>query len=160
MTSDKTQLLENAQYVSSILKQLANPYRLIILCSLANQELTVGDLNEQVELSQSALSQHLAKLRESEIVTTRRESQTIYYRIANPKIKHLLEVLQQQTVKEKGCIFFDVLQNKEDPTLFILWEEWINEDALKEHFNQAHTKAYLAKSLTEVRYIEKLVKLS
>jgi len=96
MTNDKTQLLENAQYVSAILKQLANPYRLIILCSLANQEMTVGDLNEQVELSQSALSQHLAKLRESEIVTTRRESQTIYYRIANPKIKILLEILQQQ----------------------------------------------------------------
>lgn len=96
MTSDKTKLLENAQYVSVILKQLANPYRLIILCSLAQKELAVGDLNEQVDLSQSALSQHLAKLRESEIVTTRRESQTIYYRISNPKIKYLLEVLQQQ----------------------------------------------------------------
>jgi DNA-binding transcriptional ArsR family regulator len=96
MTSDKTKLLENAQLVSTILKQLANPYRLVILCSLANTELTVGDLNEQVELSQSALSQHLAKLRENEIVTTRRESQTIYYRISNPKIKVLLEVLQQQ----------------------------------------------------------------
>jgi ArsR family transcriptional regulator len=96
MTSDKTKLLENAQHVSTILKQLANPYRLIILCSLANNELTVGDLNEQVELSQSALSQHLAKLRESEIVVTRRESQTIYYRISDQKIKYLLEVLQQQ----------------------------------------------------------------
>lgn len=96
MTSDKTQLLENAQFVAVILKQLANPYRLIILCSLAQQEMAVGDLNEQVELSQSALSQHLAKLRESKIVATRRESQTIYYRIANPKIKVLLEVLQQQ----------------------------------------------------------------
>ncbi|MDX2367210.1 MAG: metalloregulator ArsR/SmtB family transcription factor [Colwellia sp.] len=96
MTSDKTKLLENAQYVSVILKQLANPYRLIILCSLANGELTVGDLNEQVDLSQSALSQHLAKLRESKIVTTRRESQTIYYRISNPKIKGLLEILQQE----------------------------------------------------------------
>ena len=64
MTSDKTKLLENAQHVSIILKQLANPYRLIILCSLAHNELTVGGLNEQVDLSQSALSQHLAKLRE------------------------------------------------------------------------------------------------
>jgi quinol monooxygenase YgiN len=75
-------------------------------------------------------------------------------------VRKELEVLQQQTVKEKGCIFFDVLQNKEDPNLFILWEEWINESALKEHFNQVHTKAYLAQSLTEVRYIEKLEKLS
>jgi len=96
MTSDKKKLLENAQDVATILKQLANPYRLIILCSLANGELTVGNLNDQVELSQSALSQHLAKLRESKIVTTRRESQTIYYRIVNQKIKVLLEVLQQQ----------------------------------------------------------------
>jgi ArsR family transcriptional regulator len=96
MTNDKTKLLENAQHVSTILKQLANPYRLIILCSLANNELTVGDLNEQVELSQSALSQHLAKLRESKIVLTRRESQTIYYRISDQKIKYLLEVLQQK----------------------------------------------------------------
>jgi len=96
MTSDKKKLLENAQDVATILKQLANPYRLIILCSLANGELTVGNLNDQVELSQSALSQHLAKLRESKIVTTRRESQTIYYRIVNQKIKILLEVLQQQ----------------------------------------------------------------
>lgn len=96
MTTDQTQLLESAQYVSSILKQLSNPYRLMVLCCIANGELTVGDLNEQIDLSQSALSQHLAKLRDSEIVATRRESQTIYYRIANPKIKHLLAVLQQQ----------------------------------------------------------------
>jgi len=96
MTTDQTKLLENAQQVSAILKQLANPYRLMILCSISTGELTVGDLNNQVDLSQSALSQHLAKLRESEIVTTRRESQTIYYRIANKKIKYLLEVLQQQ----------------------------------------------------------------
>jgi ArsR family transcriptional regulator len=96
MTTDQTKLMENALQVSAILKQLANTYRLMILCSISNGELTVGDLNEQVDLSQSALSQHLAKLRESEIVATRRESQTIYYRIANPKIRYLLEVLQQQ----------------------------------------------------------------
>lgn len=76
------------------------------------------------------------------------------------KAKEELQSLQQQTVKEKGCIFFDVLQHKENPNLFVLWEEWVNEDALKEHFNQPHTKAYLAQALTEVRYIEKLEKLS
>jgi len=96
MTIDQSELLNNAQQVSAILKQLANPYRLMILCCISTGELTVGDLNEQIDLSQSALSQHLAKLRESEIVTTRRESQTIYYRIANQKIKYLLDVLQQQ----------------------------------------------------------------
>ncbi len=96
MTIDPTKLVENAQQVAAILKQLSNPNRLMILCCISSGELTVGDLNRQINLSQSALSQHLAKLRESEIVTTRRESQTIYYRIANQKIKYLLEVLQQQ----------------------------------------------------------------
>jgi len=96
MTTDQTKLAENAQHVAAILKQLANPYRLMILCCISTGELTVGDLNQQIDLSQSALSQHLAKLRESKIVTTRRESQTIYYRISNQKIKYLLDVLQQQ----------------------------------------------------------------
>ena len=90
------QLAENAQQVATILKQLANPYRLMILCCITDAEMTVSDLNEQVDLSQSALSQHLAKLRESKIVNTRRESQTIYYRIADEKIKRLLGVLQQE----------------------------------------------------------------
>lgn len=96
MIIEQTKLLEGAQHVADILKQLSNPYRLMVLCCISNGELTVGDMNEQIDLSQSALSQHLAKLRESDIVATRRESQTIYYRIANPKIKYLLEVLQQQ----------------------------------------------------------------
>ncbi|MDO6488296.1 metalloregulator ArsR/SmtB family transcription factor [Colwellia sp. 4_MG-2023] len=96
MKADQKKLLESAQHVSTILKQLSNPYRLMVLCCLADGELTVGDLNEQIDLSQSALSQHLAKLRESEIVATRRESQTIYYRIANQKISYLLDVLQTQ----------------------------------------------------------------
>lgn len=96
MTTDPQKLAENAQHVANLLKQLSNPHRLMILCCITSGELTVGDLNEQIALSQSALSQHLAKLRESNIVTTRRESQTIYYRIANPKIKVLLEVLQKE----------------------------------------------------------------
>jgi len=96
MTLDQQILAENAQQVAAILKQLSNPHRLMILCSITDGELTVGDLNEKVDLSQSALSQHLAKLRESNIVSTRRESQTIYYKIANPKIKNLLAVLQEQ----------------------------------------------------------------
>lgn len=96
MFTNQKALAENAQQVAAILKQLANPYRLMILCCISNGEQTVSDLNAQIDLSQSALSQHLAKLRASNIVTTRRESQTIYYQIANQKIKYLLEVLQQQ----------------------------------------------------------------
>ncbi len=96
MNIEPQQLAENAQQVAAILKQLSNPYRLMILCCLSDNELTVGDLNQKIELSQSALSQHLAKLRESEIVATRRESQTIYYRISNEKIESLLKVLQEK----------------------------------------------------------------
>lgn len=96
MNIEPQQLAENAHQVAAILKQLSNPYRLMILCCLSESELTVGDLNQQINLSQSALSQHLAKLRESEIVATRRESQTIFYRISNEKIKDLLKVLQEK----------------------------------------------------------------
>jgi len=74
--------------------------------------------------------------------------------------KEELKTLQQQTIKEEGCIFFNVLQHRDNPSQFTLWEEWINEEALEEHFKQVHTKKYLAKSLTEVSYIEKLVKLT
>jgi len=96
MNIEPQELAENANKVAAILKQLSNPYRLMILCCLSEKELTVGDLNQQIDLSQSALSQHLAKLRESEIVATRRESQTIYYRISNEKIEDLLKVLQDK----------------------------------------------------------------
>jgi len=74
--------------------------------------------------------------------------------------KEELEALQLQTIKEAGCIFFDVLQHRDNPNLFTIWEAWVSETALSEHFNQAHTKDYLAKSLTEVNYIEKLVKFT
>lgn len=96
MKTEQQLLLENAQEVAGILKQLSNHYRLMILCCLSDNELTVGDLNQRIDLSQSALSQHLAKLRDSNIVTTRRESQTIFYRIANPKIEELLRVLHEK----------------------------------------------------------------
>jgi DNA-binding transcriptional ArsR family regulator len=77
----------------SVLKSLANESRLIIMCILAEGECSVGQLNERVDLSQSALSQHLAVLREQGLVRTRRESQTIFYRLADTpalKIIHLL----------------------------------------------------------------------
>lgn len=101
MNMDPKELAQNAEDVAAILKKLSNPYRLMILCCISENELTVGDLNKQVDLSQSALSQHLAKLRESNIVATRRESQTIYYRIANDKVKELLVILQEKFCPQK-----------------------------------------------------------
>lgn len=71
----------HAETAARLLKTMANPHRLMILCVLGGGELSVGALNERIPLSQSALSQHLAVLRADGLVTTRRESQTIYYRI-------------------------------------------------------------------------------
>ena len=96
MNIEAEKLATNAKDVAAILKQLSNHYRLMIVCTLSSNELTVGELNQQVDLSQSALSQHLAKLRAANIVATRRESQTIYYRLANPKIEKLLAVLHAE----------------------------------------------------------------
>ncbi|MGB0937188.1 MAG: ArsR/SmtB family transcription factor [Colwellia sp.] len=94
MNSTESKLEENAKEVAQVLKLLSNHQRLLVLCCISEGEMTVGQLNQSVDLSQSALSQHLAKLRNSELVATRRVSQTIYYRIKDPKIATLLKFLQ------------------------------------------------------------------
>lgn len=76
-----------------LLKGLANENRLIILCLLAEGECSVGQLNQRVDLSQSALSQHLAVLREQGLVQTRRESQTIHYRLAETPALEIIKLL-------------------------------------------------------------------
>ncbi|WP_020209153.1 ArsR/SmtB family transcription factor [Gilvimarinus chinensis] len=88
------QLQANATQAAGFLKMLANEKRLMILCALINGELSVSDLNQQVPLSQSALSQHLAALREAELVSTRRDSQKIYYRLNGDAAVRIIEVLQ------------------------------------------------------------------
>jgi DNA-binding transcriptional ArsR family regulator len=78
-----------------LLKLLANEHRLLILCRLAaKQEMAVGDIAEAVRLSQSAVSQHLAKMREEGLVTTRRDAQTVFYRTADPNIRRVLALLK------------------------------------------------------------------
>jgi DNA-binding transcriptional ArsR family regulator len=74
---------------AELMKLLANDQRLIILCRLSEGELSVSELGQHVNLAQSALSQHLAKLRAHGVVATRREGQNIYYRLAN-SIAHRL----------------------------------------------------------------------
>ncbi|MFM2422224.1 MAG: hypothetical protein RL291_754 [Pseudomonadota bacterium] len=86
----------NATKVAGLLKTLANERRLMILCKLVEWgEANVGTLAEAVGLSQSALSQHLAKMREEELVTFRRESQTLWYSVSDPRTETLLGHLQQ-----------------------------------------------------------------
>ncbi|TQS71758.1 helix-turn-helix transcriptional regulator [Rhodobacteraceae bacterium] len=93
-------LQERADYVADRLTLVANAKRLLILCELVKGERSVGSLQEAVGLSQSALSQHLAKLREAGMVETRRESQTIYYRISDPDLGVLMAALYEAFCKD------------------------------------------------------------
>jgi DNA-binding transcriptional ArsR family regulator len=86
---------EHATEAAALLKALANDQRLLILCSLLDASLSVGEINERVPLSQSALSQHLAVLRGAGLVSTRRESQTIYYALADGPALKIMEVLYE-----------------------------------------------------------------
>ncbi len=92
-TNQMELMRENAAEVAAMLKLVGNENRLLILCSLVEGELGVGALQERVDLSQSALSQHLAKLRSDRLVTARRESQNIYYSISEGKIMDLMAAL-------------------------------------------------------------------
>ena len=78
----------------AVLKSIAHEGRLLVLCYLSEAgELSVGALVDRIGLSQSALSQHLAKLRAEGLVATRKSSQTVYYRIAEPRVLTLLGTL-------------------------------------------------------------------
>ncbi|MCB1670881.1 MAG: metalloregulator ArsR/SmtB family transcription factor [Gammaproteobacteria bacterium] len=89
----KKQDIESLSQAADLLKLLSNPKRLAILCHLREGELKVSDLAGQVDLSQSALSQHLARLRELDLVKTRRDQQAIYYSINSPEAEAVIEVL-------------------------------------------------------------------
>jgi ArsR family transcriptional regulator, virulence genes transcriptional regulator len=89
-------LEEKAAEVAGVLRALANEKRLLILCHLAEEgEISVTPLAGRVGLSQSALSQHLARLREDGLVATRRESQVLHYRIADARVRRLLGALYE-----------------------------------------------------------------
>ncbi|HRE61082.1 MAG TPA: metalloregulator ArsR/SmtB family transcription factor [Micropepsaceae bacterium] len=90
---DRLAFEESAERAAALLRALANERRLLILCQLGDGELTVGALQARIGVSQSALSQHLALLREEGIVATRRAGQTIYYRIADPAAVQVIATL-------------------------------------------------------------------
>lgn len=84
-----------AAQAAALLRAVGNEHRLLLLCLLIeHKEMTVGALHEHVALSQSALSQHLARMREDGLVTFRREAQTLYYRIDDPRVKKLIATLK------------------------------------------------------------------
>ncbi|WP_273793928.1 ArsR/SmtB family transcription factor [Brucella anthropi] len=86
-------LVENVDRAQLFLSALGNAKRVQILCILLNGEMSVGALAKAVRLSLSALSQHLATLKYLDIVSTRREAQTIFYRVASPHIERILTTL-------------------------------------------------------------------
>lgn len=86
-------LQKNAVHVTALLKAIANPARLIILCQLVDGERSVGALERAVGLSQSAISQHLAVLRRGDVVASRRDGQTVFYSLASPDVVTLMGTL-------------------------------------------------------------------
>lgn len=95
LPTEVADLKAKAAEAARMLRLLANENRLLMLCHLVGEgEMTVGALAERVGLSQPALSQHLAKLREEGLVTTRREAQAVHYRLADPRAARLLALLR------------------------------------------------------------------
>ena len=93
MTLDSKKMQANAQEAANFLKLLSNPTRLFLLCQLIQEARCVSDLEARLEISQSALSQHLAKLKEQGLVKADRQGQNIYYSIADKKVLQVLELL-------------------------------------------------------------------
>jgi len=92
---DIAQFEASASEAAKLLRALANERRLMILCQLADGERSVGEIQPLVGLSQSALSQHLKVLREEGVVATRREAQTVWYRIADPAAVKVVATLAE-----------------------------------------------------------------
>jgi DNA-binding transcriptional ArsR family regulator len=94
-TPELQQLQASADQAAALLQAVGNPRRLLVLCLLLEHgEMSVGALNELVELSPSALSQHLARMREEGLVAFRREAQTLYYRVDDPGVVKLIATLK------------------------------------------------------------------
>lgn len=103
---DSPAFADKAHQAAALLRALAHVARLMVLCQLTSGETSAGALQEGSGLSQSAMSQHLARLREEGLVATRREGQTIYYRVADENAEQLLEALAriycQPKAKRRG----------------------------------------------------------
>lgn len=93
-------LKSNAELAVVLLKKMAHKDRLLILCHLTSGEVSAGELSRRSLLSQSAFSQHLAVLRNEQLVKTRKESQTIYYSLANDSVIEILTTLKQIFCKD------------------------------------------------------------
>ena len=89
-------MAENAEAASQLLKAIASPTRLMLLCALADGEKSVSELTEALDLRQATVSQHLARLRLEGLATTRRDAQTVYYSIADDTANSIVQVLYKR----------------------------------------------------------------
>ncbi len=92
---DMEAMADNAGEATRLLKALANHHRLMIMCVLVEGPHSVSELNQRVPLSQSALSQHLARLRSEGLVSTRREGLTVFYSLADPNARKIIQTLHE-----------------------------------------------------------------
>ena len=91
--------VDKHEEAAALLTALGNAKRLMIIENLLDREMTVGSIADQVGLSQSALSQHLAKLRNYDLVDTRRDKQMIYYSCRSTAVKHLMNTLSESLAR-------------------------------------------------------------
>jgi DNA-binding transcriptional ArsR family regulator len=98
-----------AEEAADLLKALSNPQRLRVMCLLIDGEKTVGEINAEIELSQSALSQHLAVLRDGGLVQTRREAQNVYYSVAPGPVHRIIQTLHDVYCPAEGLDDHDSL---------------------------------------------------
>ncbi len=99
-TMDFSRMQQQAGEAVGLLKALGNPHRLMLLCVLQEKEMTVGEINQRVPISQSSLSQHLAWLRQRDFVSCRRQGQHIYYRLSKEEVRAVIALLYQLYCRE------------------------------------------------------------
>ena len=104
---DLERIQNNARRASTLLKAMSNQHRLMILCQLVPGEKCVSELEKIVGLSQSALSQHLARLRRDNLVSTRREAQTIHYSLAGEEASAVIETLYGLYCNTEASLTYD-----------------------------------------------------
>lgn len=94
-TADLAALKNQAEAAAALLSAMANPKRLLLLCILSDREMTVNAMVDAIGASQSTVSQHLGRLRALGLVATRRNAQSITYRLASPDVKKIIETLTE-----------------------------------------------------------------
>ncbi|MDZ7749373.1 MAG: metalloregulator ArsR/SmtB family transcription factor [Halofilum sp. (in: g-proteobacteria)] len=99
---DPDRMARSAGDAARFLRAIGNDNRLMVLCRLVEGELTVGELQARVPLSQSALSQHLAVLRREGLVSTRRSAQNVYYTLADDRARRVLPLLYDMFCQHDG----------------------------------------------------------